>query len=81
MELQLGPPGTWNVPLSVPVIDSPLLATLRLPDEVSVAPRPIASFNEKLGKLSVWPETEPETVLVGALGAWAVSCTWTAAPV
>ena len=79
--MQLDPDDVWYVPLSVPVIDNPLAATLALPDAASAAPRPIVWVNEKVGKLTVWPETLPENVVDGTPGTWATSSTWTAAPV
>ena len=63
------------------MIDNPLAATLALPDAASAAPRPIVWVNEKLGKLTVWPETVPENVTSGTPGTWAMSFTWTAEPV
>ena len=79
--MQLEPEGVWNVPLRVPVIDSPPVATVAVPDATSVAPRPMASVKGKLGKVTAWPETVPETVPVGAPGAWPRRFDWIAAPV
>jgi hypothetical protein len=79
--VQLDPDDVWYVPFRVPVIDNPLAATFALPDAARAAPRPIAWENDKLGKLTVWPETLPENVTDGAPGTWAMSSTWTAAPV
>jgi hypothetical protein len=76
--LQLDPDGVWYVPLRVPVID-PFAPTMALPDAASEAPPPIVSLNEKLGKLTVWPATVPETVRVPP--PWAKSSTWIAGPV
>ena len=79
--MQLNPDGVWNVPLRVPVIFSPPVATLPVADATSAAPRPISAVNGKLAKVTAWPATVPETVPDGAPGAWARRFTWTAEPV
>ena len=66
-ELQLDPDGVWYVPLREPAM-SPLAATLALPDATSAAPPAMVSLSEKLGNVTVWPETVPETVVDGVPG-------------